>query len=227
MKHHLLHALFPQYCTICEQKTFEESYDLLCHDCLINNTIADPKCIFCDTFGAFLCISCREKYHFKGEIILPFRYHKSIKKLIHQLKFTQKTYIAPLIAEVLYHHCAEYIDTIPKDYVVTPMPTTRLRLAKRGFNPIGLIAKKIADFSGLTYRDDFLFKRAFTIPQSELSREERLENLQNSFFIQGDVPKNILLMDDVLTTGETFKQATITLNKHGAQKLSGILIAQA
>lgn len=227
MRKQILQKLFPQYCTLCQVNSADEQHSLLCEECLLNHTKSEIKCIFCDTPAAFLCQYCHLKMPFIERIALPFRYEKSIKRLIHQLKFNFKPHLASLIAELLYEQESLFLEALPQSCVVIPMPTSRLRLAKRGYNPIALIAAKIAQFSQLNYEDGSLFKYAFTIPQSELSRKERLENLKGSFFIKRNPPSHVLLIDDVLTTGETFRKAAQTLHNHGTKSIYGLLIAQA
>jgi len=113
-----------------------------------------------------------------------------------------------------------------------PMPSGRLRVAKRGYNPAALIAKNLAQLSGLHYSDNYLLKKAFSIPQTSLSRHERLQNLNNQFYLnhkyyrQPNLPP-ILLIDDVITTGRSFEKAMEKLNNPQTKQLFGLFIAQS
>nr|MCU0680611.1 hypothetical protein [Planctomycetota bacterium] len=104
-----------------------------------------------------------------------------------------------------------------------PLHNKRKRL--RGFNQTELLAKKIAEYFKLPLTDK-LEKIHFTKPQAQLNELERRQNLNDSFIFKGQAPKNILLVDDVTTTGTSLQKAAEALRKAGAQKIWGLTIAR-
>jgi len=111
--------------------------------------------------------------------------------------------------------------------VITYVPLSAKRLRVREFNQSKVLALKIAEESGIPVVD-VLYKRGHTRPQNELSRDERLVNLSGAFEAKGETAKekNILLMDDVMTTGATLDECSKTLKKSGAKTVTCLTLAR-
>ncbi len=117
-----------------------------------------------------------------------------------------------------------------KQWVLVPIPSSKKRRSERGFNQAELIARKIFEYDeGKNFSCDtsLLFKIKDTPHQSELkNRAERLKNLIGAFSASGKCSgKNIILIDDVITTGTTMNEAAKVLKKSGAKKVLGFSIA--
>ena len=113
--------------------------------------------------------------------------------------------------------------------MVLPLPLTKKRLKWRGYNQARELALYFSREFSLEMRDDILIKIKETLPQTELNRKEREENIRGAFLIKNkSVIKNrkILLIDDVYTTGATLEEAAKTLKGAGAQKVFGLVIAR-
>lgn len=228
----ILPYLFPRLCTICSRSTLNEIDENLCNECYLELTFPLKKCIFCDTFGHFLCHLCKKQMPLLQDIHICFQYETVIKRLIQQLKFSLKPYIAISLSRIIWRHSADFIANIPLNTAIIPMPSGRLRIAKRGFNPVELITRNLSRRSDLRHFPHYLAKSAFSIPQIELSRNARLENLQSSFFLKtlphkNSPPTSILLVDDVITTGRSFQKAIETLHNPHTKQLFGLFIAQS
>ena len=228
----ILPYLFPRLCTICSGSTLNQIDENLCNECYLELTFPLKKCILCDTSGAFLCHLCKKETPLLQDIYICFQYETVIKQLIQQLKFSLKPYIAKSLSRIIWRHSADFIAKIPLNTAIIPMPSGRLRVAKRGFNPVELITKNLSQRSDLTHVPHYLAKCAFSIPQIELSRKARLENLHNSFFLKSyhhksPPPASILLVDDVITTGRSFHKALETLHNPHTKQLFGLFIAQS
>lgn len=228
----ILTALFPYYCTICQCRTQDHVFNNLCDECY-SKLIHPPKiCIFCDTFGSFLCHFCKNSFPKLQSIHVAFQYETTIKQLIQQLKYSLKPYLAKTISEITWQHHIHFFESLPANTTIMPMPSGRLRVAKRGYNPAALIAKNLAKLSGLHYNEHYLLKKAFSIPQTSLSRHERLQNLNNQFYLNSkcsshDHLSSILLIDDVITTGRSLEKALEKLNNPQTKQLFGLFIAQS
>lgn len=148
------------------------------------------------------------------DIILEFKY-KGRRSLYQPLGYLLAQAIA---AEPLFG----------KPQVVIPVPLARERLRQRAFNQAELLAREVGRLLGLKVVDHVLLKERDTIPQAGLNRKERWLNLRDSFtlgttsIVDG---QDVLLVDDVLTTGATAAACTIVLLQAGARSVSVATLA--
>ena len=109
--------------------------------------------------------------------------------------------------------------------IVVPVPMSREGLLRRGFNQSDLLASRIARRIRIRFEPQALKRVKFSSPQRELSREMRRKNLSQAFVVENPKRvkgKNILLVDDVYTTGSTARECTKTLLEGGAKRVSVI-----
>ena len=175
--------------------------------------------------------------HEDKNILTIFDYNDDlIRQAIWSLKFRKNTSIARIFAQILYDQLLEDLFDLRafsnfKDPVLIPMPISRERRRERGFNQCELIANELADLSGgiLNLEKNSLIKTKDTPPQSRTkNKKERLENLKNCFAIKNKEKiknKNIILLDDVTTTGATLREAKKVLRRYGAKKIICITLA--
>jgi ComF family protein len=137
-----------------------------------------------------------------------------------------------MIAEELADKFIEKINKerifLPKDAVLIPIPLYQKRKNWRGFNQSEEIGKMIANKLKWEYQQDILVRTRKTIPQTELKGQERLQNISGAFSPNSDnlkPDKTYILLDDVLTTGSTLKEACKKLKQNGAKTVWGITIA--
>ena len=112
--------------------------------------------------------------------------------------------------------------------LITAVPISKKRMKERGYNQSELIARKIAKIMEVPYMN-LLLKNQETKRQSELSRIERMINIQNSFDFNNkyDIKgKKILLIDDVFTTGSTVNECSKVLKKSGSTSIEVAVIAK-
>ena len=119
---------------------------------------------------------------------------------------------------------------IQKYDIIIPVPMNRKKLKLRGYNQVELIAKELVN-SGVSIKLDTksLIKQKNTIPQSTLSKIERKSNLIGAYKIDNNkniIGKNILLFDDIFTTGSTVNECSRILKKNGAKKIGVLAIAK-
>jgi ComF family protein len=204
-----------------------------------------PKfCFGCKREGIFLCQDCfatleifREHQKFKGkcldDLYFPINYENFlIKKIIQSFKYP------PLIKElkkelsilIISHFLL--LDKMPdfSSFVLVPIPLIKKKLKWRGFNQSEEIARELSNFFKIPIISDCLIKIKETKDQVELSEKERKENVKGVFFVKNSkkiAGRNILLVDDVFTTGATMEEAARVLKEAGAKKIVGIVIARA
>jgi len=216
----------------------------------ILNTILDivfPNyCIICSQKGPTLCINCLGRAQLSEKEVDPYIYpiydyrDNIIKKSIWNLKYKNKRDLSKIFAEILYARMLEELADLEmlenfKDPIVVPIPLSKKRLKERGYNQSLLIAEELEKINKLSKERNFkleknvLIKNKETIHQAHVkNKKERLENLIGSFsVINKDLikNKNIILLDDVVTTGATLKEAKKELKKNGARKIIAFTVA--
>lgn len=105
--------------------------------------------------------------------------------------------------------------------VLVPVPVHKSRYRKRGYNQAALIARSIAEQTGLFADEKLLARTKKTTAQKELSTKERIKNLQGAFQLEKSVVqyKKIILVDDIYTTGSTADACADVLRKGGAEQI--------
>ena len=115
--------------------------------------------------------------------------------------------------------------------VMAPVPLHRLRLMARGFNQSCVIFRPLAQGSGLAFEPGLLLRTRRTRPQTRLDRKARLENVAGAFclnparkaFIRG---REVILVDDVFTTGATLAECGRVLLEAGAGRVRAVVLAR-
>ncbi len=182
-----------------------------------------PRCAGCHKLSAGYrtCKSCRswlEPY----AVIVTTSYEGIYKQLIKSLKFEVNRQSASSIAKLM-------AELLPANdgYVLCPLPTAPARIRSRGFDHTKLITKYLAGYSGLEKRN--YLRRKSNVRQLGSTRSQRLEQMENEFFVKSGLQvmdKNILLVDDVVTTGASLAAAAKVLKRAGAKRVSAIVFAQ-
>ena len=138
------------------------------------------------------------------------------------LKFGKKLLYTRLFAELML----PYLDQIENKYVLMPVPLHKSRLRKRGYNQAYEIAKELSKATGRKI-DTSLTRNKKTEMQAQLKFKQRAENVRNAFEVKKELKnKNILLIDDVMTTGSTLKECAKTLLKSGAIDVKVLVFAR-
>ena len=110
---------------------------------------------------------------------------------------------------------------------VTPVPLHPSRRRKRGFNQAEILAEELGKLCGIPVETDVLFRIRKTAPQKVLGREGRMKNLRGAFGVSAGWKPcgNVLLIDDIYTTGATLERAAAVLKKAGVQKVFFLTIS--
>lgn len=156
-------------------------------------------------------------------VVTPFEYAFPVDAAIKALKFRRKLFYAPAFAHLLLMSFAE----LPEDIdALLPMPLHWRRQAMRGFNQAAEIARPIQKVTGLPLVKNVIRHRS-TPYQSGLSASQRKRNLSNAFRMKGRVDcEHVLIIDDVITTGETCRQLAKVVLDAGAKQVSAIAMAR-
>lgn len=162
-------------------------------------------------------------------------YDHALRTSIHRLKYHQKTYLAEPLGLLLF---STFINNWNPDdiHVIIPTPLHNGRLKKRGFNQTFQLIKNWPEWlkkSGLDsfhvmIDQDILFRKRKTKAQVGMGQKERIANIKGVFEVRNRAKidsKNILLIDDVLTTGATANECARTLLKNGAGNIDVLTLA--
>lgn len=165
--------------------------------------------------------------HFENHYYI-FKYDNLIRKLIIDYKFNEKTYLYRSFLEFLNNYQKEYIQFKIYDIII-PVPISKKRKRERGYNQSLLIAREISSKEKIKLGDKVISKVKNNNTQSKLNKEERAENVKNVYKITNNkeiINKNILLIDDIYTTGATLNECSKMLKQAGAKKIDVLTIAK-
>jgi ComF family protein len=151
-----------------------------------------------------------------------------IRALIHDLKFRFRQEAAEPLSALLAHYTSPLVSLTNKTLVV-PIPLSRERERVRGFNQSLLIARGLATHLHIPLRANILVRTKHTPPQTEqVHFADRHHNVQHCFKVLKPLSKEtILLVDDVITSGATLKEAARTLKRAGAGAIIALTVARA
>ncbi len=212
-------------CLICQNDTQDSSYKNLCIGC--QSLVLKP--IFsCHQCGAslqvsqHLCGSCLIKPPPFEQTLYAGLYQAPLDKWVMALKFGQKIVYSKLMAELM----TPLLDKIDTDYVLMPVPLHKSRLRKRGYNQAYEIAKEMAKLSGFKL-DTSLLRKKDTQMQAQLKFKERAKNVRGAFELAKTFTKNkVILVDDVMTSGNTLSECAKTLIKSGLKSVKVLVFAR-
>jgi ComF family protein len=235
-----MRQLLPPLCWKCGivlgGKTYlDPASPFLCSDCLIGLPWTDPvyHCRQCGNLTAepdrLRCEECLEDIWDLDESRSGFAYNDTIRHWILQLKFFGKQHLSPLLGRLLALSFQNSTWLEKYDFLV-PIPLHSTRLRSRGFNQSLLLAhhfrKNLGNISPEIHLH-WLRRTRATRPQTELPLEERLINLDNAFSALPEVRnRNILLFDDVMTTGSTLNAAARCIKEAGASSVGALVLGR-
>ena len=184
-----------------------------------------PKCGEPQASG-ILCPSCRQRQTQIDGIRSPYRFDEVIRQAIHQLKYQNLKAISPCLAELL----ADYLQSNPlPGEAIIPVPLHPRRLRERGYNQSSLLSQELGKLTDLPVIEDCLIRVKQVRPQVKASNvEERRRNVANAFTCRdGRVSgKQIILIDDVCTSGATLESCATALKSRGAASVWGLTLAR-
>jgi ComF family protein len=227
MIHELLHLLFPHVCVICRDLlTHNQRY--CCDTCMCD---FDP---FPGPDGGGNAVKRTIAAHF-GPSALPeqawcrYSFHKNgkIQQAVHSLKYEGIYPLGVLFGRQLGEMIAESAEAERIEGIV-PVPLHRLKKIERSYNQAEKIAAGIAEVLGKPVLNGVIKRKKYTESQTGLSLHQRRHNLEGAF-IPGrrPSPRNVLLVDDVVTTGATVMAAAEALLKSGAETVHLAAVALA
>jgi len=190
----------------------------------------DNKCIICGVEGFLgICSKCKseiKRVHQQEEIMAYGYYGGVLKKLILNLKYHKSFIAGKVLADLL---CQIIIEKKLSIDCICYVPISKDSLKKRGFNQCSVLAKNISSNLDIPVID-CLVKVKETKEQKLLGKEERMKNILDAFEIKNKeklFKKNILLIDDVYTTGATINECKKNIEKCNINKIYLLTIAKS
>jgi ComF family protein len=223
LKRIALDLLFPQWCVGCGREG-----DYICEHCRQSlSSILPPVCPQCGKpqSDSRLCPTCDSENPVIDGICSPFLFDGVIRQAIHELKYHNLRALALPMAGLLYEYYLAY--PVPGE-VLVPVPLHRKRLRERGYNQSALLARQLGKLTGMPVIEDCLIRKQHTPPQARTANiEERRQNVVNAFSCSNGKlwGKQVILIDDVTTSGTTLNAGAKTLKESGAASVWGLVMA--
>ncbi len=210
----LLWVFFPKRCVCCGRVIERTSH--LCKTCEADINKADRICIKCGA-SKRKCECKFTVYHFEA-CVAPIVRDETSMRVISNFKFRDNIDVADYLAEKMSESVSKYYGDIDFDGIFA-VPMDDDKKSRKGFNQSEVLARRIAARTGVPYIDK-LYKKRKTKTQHTLKRAERFENVKDAFACDklGRV-SNVLLVDDIKTTGATLDECTRELMFAGADKV--------
>lgn len=222
-----LNFIYPRniYCILCNIPIDRDEKYSICHDCKMKLEFIRGR--VCKQCGRSLdplyimdrCDECLDNPCFYKRAISCLEYDDLSKKIIFDLKYHKKRYISYHIAEIIYDRLKEsdiYFD------IIIPVPLYGDKERERTFNQASIIGKYIGRMVEVDVDDKTLIRARNTTSQNKLTKEERRENLDGAFDVinkNNIINKNILLIDDIFTTGATINECSRILLENRARNV--------
>ena len=232
----LINLIYPLCCQTCGLKLELTNTRYLCESCW--NKISKNQSPFCIKCGMTLpgsaqekpqCGGCSKKDYVFTRAWSTGLYQGILKECIHLLKYGKKVFMAVPLGKLMADFINRYLDLGNIDLII-PVPLHPARLREREFNQSALLAEQINKRFNIPLSLNNLVKTRPTRPQTGLSGKERLANIQLAFKIKNSSlfsEKNVLLVDDVFTTGSTINECSNTLLRSGINNIYVLTLARA
>ena len=197
----------------------------LCPGCRGDLPANGTSCPICAGPGeGRVCGACLQDPPPYDRCIAALRYEFPADELIQALKYRGELMLAPVLADIL----ARAVAHAPRPDVILPLPLSDARLRQRGFNQAGEIARPLARRLGVRLDLETLVRVRDTAPQVQLSAAERNRNVRDAFACRSTVAGlHVAVVDDVMTSGATLREAAKALKRAGAAEISLWVVARA
>jgi competence protein ComFC len=211
-----LDFFLPRFCTSCKNK-LSVDFKFICGECISSIKYADEK-----------LLTHEFNRKFKDDNIISgftslfiFEKDKSLQHIIHSLKY-EKQFLSGIHLGRLTGDKLKFILTGWKIDLIIPVPLHKLKKMERGFNQSYYISKGIGKELKIKVSESVIKREKYTETQTTMNLNERQKNIGGAFKLinkKNIAGKNILLVDDVITTGSTINECGKVLIKGGAKKI--------
>ncbi|MDP2923470.1 MAG: ComF family protein [Candidatus Omnitrophota bacterium] len=219
----------PSLCFYCEQKI---SKGYLCKSCQEKiELLYPPLCRFCskqiENNKTGLCKQCMGKTFAYDRIISVTSYKEPMISLIHLFKYKNYDCLIDFFSSVMLQFFLKIGFDFSSYADITSVPMHHAKLRDRGYNQAALLAKSLANYFKIPFKDDIIYEKNERVSQTKLERQKRQESVKNAFLAKNNVSgKKIILVDDIFTTGATISECAWALKEKGAQIVTVITLSK-
>jgi len=235
----LFATLFPSDCRFCGTRLVKISRLPVCEECLLSiRPLQGGVCAYCgerfigpyqmiDGYGAAVCGACRRSGPVYEKAAAYGSYEGGLRDLIHLLKYQHVRPAAPVLGRMLSEVIGQLAPYFaPSGPVVVPVPLHSSKLRERGFNQVELFSRAALKLRpaglDLALNPSVLERVRRTASQAGLTIHQRRENMRGAFRVQRPEAvygRDVLLVDDVLTTGTTVSECARILHRAGGTRV--------
>lgn len=221
MYQRILEFIYPRTCPYCGQVIQKG----ICRSCQIKSErIREPRCKRCGKPIRYAeeecCTDCRTGHLFYEQGRSLYLHKKPVNKAVYEFKFHNKRIYGETFAAEM---ADEFGDLLKRWKVgeIIPVPLHPEKMRKRGYNQAGILADELGKRTGISVNKTCVYRITNTIPQKMLGQKERQKNLRRAFAIDREWRPggNVLIIDDIYTTGSTINAIARLLKKMGAKKV--------
>jgi competence protein ComFC len=216
--------LFPPVCGGCNKVGFR-----WCPECQQQvQVVPEPVCFICGLPQSRpgLCALCSDTHPSYKILRSWLVFEGPIRRALHTLKFRRNV----SLGEALARSFSKFVIDLDWPFeLVVPVPSSRRRMTERGYNQVALVARPLAAIMGKQFSPKSLIRARESRSQVGLSPAQRKENVSGAFRagsvrVEG---RNILIVDDIATTGATLESCARALQQAGARDIYALTLARA
>ncbi len=214
----------PRFCPSCEKKLLTDEF-VVCPECIGKIKLADDERIKSEFVRKFSSSGIISDFI----SLFVFEKDKELQHIIHSLKYNKRFTTGKFLGSILAENHKQKITGWKIDFII-PVPLHHLKEAERGYNQSFYIATGLSKGLKIPAAKNFIKRKRFTESQTTMNLKERQENIEGAFKAKRNLNlkrKNILLVDDVITTGSTIGECGKVLLKAGANKVYAVSVAIA
>jgi len=216
---------FPPVCQVCDGNRADPADGFVCADCQQDVFPIDPP--FCHRCGQQLetvaasetcCARCQSEDWAFDSARSMFAARGLVREIVHRFKYNDAEHFLPLIESWMQRF---EFNPIPEPDFIVPIPLHPVKERERGFNQAEQMAEMLSRATSVPMKTDVIRRTKFTDTQTHLTRKQRLANMRDAFATEKcTVTGNILLVDDVMTTGATAGACAAVLRGAGAESVA-------
>lgn len=221
-------AFYPSVCVSCGQVVKGIG---LCEDCKQTfKMVKEPTCSVCGKYlkgDGLMCEDCKDIDHIFKRNVSLFEYKGAIKEAIYKFKYANKRSSAEFFAFVAEGNYGKLLEEWNIDAIV-PVPMWSKKAVSRGYNQAEEFGFCLSKYTGIKIDKTLLIRNKNTVPMKGLSNQKRYENLKSAFSVDVKEAKryrNVLVVDDIFTTGTTIDACARVLKRAGVEKVYSMCIA--
>ena len=221
-----LDFIFPPHCLICGYLG-----DWFCDTCRQQLT-KDPvyDCLVCvgQQHQDAICDACQVTSGLAG-VVIACNYDRLIQRVIHSFKYKDARVLQFALTEVFWQVFVQssLARLSPEQLIIFPVPLHPHKQTQRGYNQCELLARQLIERLPGSYLGQGLIRQLDTSSQMQLTRQERLYNLEGAFAYTGQslAGRTVVLLDDVCTTGSTLLECSRALLPAQPDQIWGLVLA--